>query len=157
VVFACANNEYCELAHYSQVTATCDIAPRAEAYGIPWKIVADGNDLEQVYMAAEEAVEHARAGKGPYFLEFKTYRVAAHYSGDPGGYRAEEEVEPWLEKDPVARSRQKLLDSGMSEEELAGLETEVETELEAALNFGMEAPYPEPADLYTDVFKGVAS
>jgi TPP-dependent pyruvate/acetoin dehydrogenase alpha subunit len=157
LVFACANNEYCELAHYSQVTATCDIAPRAEAYGIPWKIVADGNDLAQVYSAAEEAVEHARAGGGPYFLEFKTYRVAAHYSGDPGGYREPEEVEPWLEKDPIARSRQALIEQGVSEQELDGLEAEIAAELEKALEFGMQAPYPEPEELFTDVFKGVAS
>jgi TPP-dependent pyruvate/acetoin dehydrogenase alpha subunit len=157
LVFACANNEYCELAHYSQVTATCDIAPRAEAYGIPWKIVADGNDLEQVYAASDEAVDHARSGKGPYFLEFKTYRVAAHFSGDPGGYRPPEEVEPWLEKDPIAHSRQALLAGGVSEQELDGLEAQVAEELDAALAFGMEAPYPDPSDLFTDVFKGVAS
>jgi len=157
LVFACANNEYCELAHYSQVTATCDIAPRAEAYGIPWRIVPDGNDLEQVHEAADEAVEHARAGKGPYFVEFKTYRVAAHYSGDPGGYRPEEEVEPWRGRDPIARTRTVLLERGLPEADLERLESEVAAELAGALTFGIEAPYPDPDDLFTDVYKGVTS
>ena len=153
VVFACVNNEYCELAHYREVTSTCDIAPRAEGYGIPWTIVADGNDVEQVYQATAEAVEHARSGEGPYFLEFKTYRVAAHFSGDPGGYRSPEEVKPWLGKDPLARCRARLAEVGLTDDELVALESGVEQELAAALQFAVEGAYPAPQDLFTHVYR----
>lgn len=151
VVFACVNNQYTELAHYREVTATEDVAPRAAGYGIGWKIVGDGNDLEEVYTATAEAVEHARAGEGPYFLEYKTYRIATHFTGDPGAYRAPAEVEEWLTKDPVGRCRERLLAAGVASGTLEDLERDVGRELEEALQYGMASPFPSPEDLFADL------
>ena len=152
LVFVCANNRYTELAHYRETTSTEDIAPRAQGYGIKWEIIEDGNDIERVYEAASKAVESARSGKGPYFIEFKTYRVANHFTGDPGTYRSEEEINEWIPKDPIKRCRFRLLEAGFSEEELTELEQKSGEEVEEAVRLAFAAPYPEASELYTDVY-----
>lgn len=152
LVFVCANNQYIELAHYRETTPTQDIAPRAEGYGMKWNIIEDGNDIEQVFEAANQAVETARSGKGPYFLEFKTYRVANHFTGDPGTYRTQEEVNNWLVKDPIKRCRTRLLEAGLSEKELIESEEKLGEEVEEAVRIAIAAPYPDASELHTDVY-----
>jgi pyruvate dehydrogenase E1 component alpha subunit len=98
VIFACANNRFTEYHPYRDTTATEHIAPRAEGYGAPWKIVDDGNDLTAVCEAMAEAIERARTGGGPTLIEFMTYRIAPHHTGDPCVYRKKEEVESWKKK-----------------------------------------------------------
>lgn len=151
VIFACANNQYTELAHYRETSATTDIAPRAAAYGIPYRIIEDGNDIEACYAAAQVAVEHARGGKGPYFVEFKTYRVSGHFSGDPGSYQPKAEIEAWRHKDPLKRAYDRLLAAGVDAGELAEMDRAVQAEVEAGAAAAMAAPDPAPAELYTDV------
>jgi len=92
LVFACSNNQFVELDRFSNVSPRADVAPRAEAFGMPNPIV-DGNDIAAVWVATERAVQHARSGQGPTFLEFKTYRRSTHYTGDPGGYQPAEELD----------------------------------------------------------------
>lgn len=109
VIFCCVTNQFVEYHPYRDTTCAADIAVRAEAYCMPWKIVADGNDMFETGRAMKEALEHARSGKGPYFLEFKTYRLAPHHTGDPCVYRDAAEVERAWENDPLPRAAEGLL------------------------------------------------
>lgn len=152
LVFALVNNEYAEQSHYMQTSSSKDLAPRAAGFGVPYSIVADGNDVETVYTATAEAVEHARSGKGPILLEYKTYRISAHYNGDPQVYQPREEIEAWRKKDPIARTRARLLAAGCSEAELDAVVQSVAAEVEAARKEALAAPVPDPSELYTDVF-----
>lgn len=108
VIFCCCTNQFVEYHHYRATTCTADIAPRAEGYGMPWMIVEDGNDMFAVGRAMKEAIAHVRTGNGPYFLEFKTYRIAPHHTRDQGLYRDQDKVEEEAKNDPIARSRKSL-------------------------------------------------
>ena len=98
LVFACNNNQFVELDRFSNLTPVTDVALRAEAFGMPNRIV-DGNDIVAVWEATDEAVRRAREGQGPSLLEFKTYRRSTHYTGDPGGYQPPEEIAQWERSD----------------------------------------------------------
>lgn len=116
LIFACVNNQYTELCHYRNLTSTDDIAPRAEGYGMPGVIVKDGNNIIDVYEATAKAVTRARNGEGPTLIEFKTYRLSSHYTGDPGGYQSKEEIEEWRKRDPIPRFRKYLIGKGVLNE-----------------------------------------
>ncbi|NOX62204.1 MAG: thiamine pyrophosphate-dependent dehydrogenase E1 component subunit alpha [Chloroflexi bacterium] len=152
LIFVCNNNQYVELAHYREVVATEDIAPRAGAYGVPYEIV-DGNDITLVYQATERAASRARQGGGPTFLEFKTYRRCTHYTGDPGGYQPKEEIAAWAQKDPIDRCRRLMMAQGLwtAADEQAMLEA-VSAEIEAAVQFAEESPYPDVSTIYEHIY-----
>jgi len=157
IVFACANNQYVELHHYRTVISTDDIAPRATGYGIPNEIVEDGNDLVSVYAAAKKAVDHARNGDGPMMLEFKTYRLSPHFSGDPGGYQPKEEIEMHRKNDPIPKLRTYLMDEGfITEEEHRKILEKNDEEIEEAVAFLEGSPLPDPGSLGEDLYAGPA-
>ncbi len=145
VVFVCENNLYGEFTPMAAVTAGVDIAGRAKAYGMPAAVV-DGNDLHAVHAAATEAVERARAGGGPTLLECRTYRHYGHSKADPAKYRPKAEVEHWLARDPLPRTRERLLADGVPEEEIAGVERRITEQIDRAVAAAKAAPYPDPAD-----------
>jgi pyruvate dehydrogenase E1 component alpha subunit len=154
VIYACENNLYNEYTHYLETTAG-DITQRALAFGIPCH-EADGQDVREVYAAAQQAVEHARAGGGPSFLLFKTYRQKGHHVGDVDRayYRSKEEERDWAEnRDPL-----KILARSLVEEQVADAaaldrkEEEVRTEIQEGVKFALAAPYPAPEEVTTDVF-----
>jgi acetoin:2,6-dichlorophenolindophenol oxidoreductase subunit alpha len=150
VVFVCENNLYAEFTPMAEATAGADIAGRAAAYGTPARTV-DGNDLWAVHDAAAEAVARARAGEGPTLLECRTYRHYGHSKSDPAPYRTKEEVEDWLERDPLKLARPRLLDEGLTEEQVAGVEAAITAQLEQAVENALAAPYPDPvADAATE-------
>jgi TPP-dependent pyruvate/acetoin dehydrogenase alpha subunit len=152
LVFACSNNQFVELDRFSNVTPRTDVAPRAEAYGVPNETV-DGNDITVVWDAVSRAVERARDGGGPTFLEFKTYRRSTHYTGDPGGYQPADEIRAWEMKDPVDRCRALLQGKGILGEDAERLLREqVEAEVEDAVRFAEESPFPDPAELPLDAW-----
>jgi pyruvate dehydrogenase E1 component alpha subunit len=129
-----------------------NIADRAVAYGIPG-IAVDGNDVLAVYEATVKAVERARKGEGPTLIECKTYRHKGHSRVDPAKYRPKEEVEEWLAKDPIKRFKEKLLQEGaITEAEIQQIGQEVAAEIDAAVRFAMESPYPEPEEALEDVY-----
>ena len=155
LVFVCSNNRYVELDHYRNVVATEDIAPRAAGYGIPWEVVKDGNDVAVVHDATEKAVGRARDGGGPTFLEFKTYRRNTHYTGDPGGYQPQEEVDRWAENDPIDRCRKSLMETaGWDEGSDRAMLEEIRAEIEEAVRFAEESAYPDKATLAEQRFAG---
>jgi pyruvate dehydrogenase E1 component alpha subunit len=152
VIFVCENNLYAMGTRQSRVMNIENIADRAVAYGIPG-IAVDGNDVLAVYEATVKAVERARKGEGPTLIECKTYRHKGHSRVDPAKYRPKEEVEEWLAKDPIKRFKEKLLQTKtLTEAEIQRIENEVAAEIEEAVKFAMESPYPEPEEALEDVY-----
>lgn len=116
-------------------------------------LVPDGNDVAAVFDATSEAIARARRGEGPSMLEFKTYRVGPHYTGDAGAYMPPEEVAAWKARDPIARCRARLLsEKALSEGDLLALEKEVEAEVREAIRFAMESSNPSVEDAFSDVY-----
>lgn len=143
VIFFCENNLYGEGTPQSKQAPVADLAIRAEGYAFPGVIV-DGNDVLAVYGATKIAVERARSGKGPTFIEGKTYRYRGHYEGDPMVYRSQEEIESWRQRDPVVTFGQRLRAAGAtSEEELQAIKSEVLAVLDEAVQFAGGSPQPE--------------
>ncbi len=155
VIFICENNLYALFTPNVETTSVKDIADRAKGYGMPG-IIVDGNDAVAVYDVVHEAVQRARAGGGPTFIESKTYRMQGHTAMDRfhlGGYRPKEEVEEWAKKDPVGRLRVRILDTkAASEAELAAIERDAKEEIEAAEKFAQESSYPTVDELFQDVY-----
>jgi len=152
VIFVCENNGYAEATPASYSVAVPDIAARASAYSMPG-IVVDGQDVFAVYEAASAAIRRARAGEGPTLLECKTYRYYGHYSGDPGGYRTEEEINAARARDCIDRFRQEVLRRGLlTEEELSAIDRQVKTQVDEAVEYGRRSPLPTPDLVTTDVY-----
>ena len=153
VVFVCQNNLYAEHTRFEDGTGGGSVAMRAAGYGIPGERV-DGNDPVAVYRAAREAVGRARAGEGPTLLECMTYRFHGHIVGDAMEYMPPEEREAAMAADPVVLYRARLVEEGhASEDELAAMDTEIQAEIDDAVEFAQSSPAPDPAhDLYTDVY-----
>ncbi len=159
VIFICENNQYAISTHISHSMAVKDMADRAIGYGMPGKVV-DGNDVLEVYRATQQAVERARAGEGPSLLECKTYRWRGHTEmNPPKEYRVSgDEYDAWLERCPIKRLKEQLLRDGVTrEEELAAIDSEVSREVEEAVQFGIESPYPPLEDLYADIVAPVGA
>ena len=159
VVFVCENNLYGISMSQARHQAIQDVADRAVAYNIPG-IVVDGNDVFAVYEAMVEAVARARSGQGPTLIECKTYRHRGHFEGDPTTYRASEEVEEWMAKDPLPRAVAYLLDNGIvTEEELKKIDDDLVKEIEDAIKFAEDSPVPSlesiVQDIYTDIVEEV--
>ncbi|SMP60372.1 pyruvate dehydrogenase E1 component alpha subunit [Anoxynatronum buryatiense] len=153
VIFVCENNEWASTTALHEQTAVKDIAVRAVAYDIPGCTV-DGNDVFAVYEAAQEAVERARRGEGPTLLEAKTLRIDGHFVGDPQVYRSREEtMNRFKANDPIIRFEEKAVqDQLLSEEELKTIRDEVEQEIQEAITFALESPFPDVSELYTDLY-----
>jgi TPP-dependent pyruvate/acetoin dehydrogenase alpha subunit len=152
VIFVCENNLYAASTHISHTTRITDIALRAAAYGMPG-VTIDGMDVEAVFRAAATAVARARAGKGPTLIECKTYRYRGHSRGDPGGYRDKAEHAEWSAKDPIERSRARLVDElAVAPGDLAAIEAEAQAQVEAAVAFALASPEPDAASARQHVF-----
>jgi acetoin:2,6-dichlorophenolindophenol oxidoreductase subunit alpha len=139
-VFVCENNFYGEFTPMQQVTGGRDIAGRGSAYGIASALV-DGNDLWAVEGAAREAVARARGEHAPTLLECQTYRHYGHSKSDPATYRPKEEVERWLERDPLKIARDRLLAMGADVE---AAERDAREAMDRAVEAALASPYPEP-------------
>ena len=135
VVYVCENNLYGEFTPYEQVTAG-QIRARAETLEIHAQTI-DGNDVFAVRDAAREAVNRARGGDGPCFIEALTYRFVGHSRSDPGRYRKPGELDEWRERDPLKRLRDSVPDA---DEVDASMESEIAQLIENAL----AAPFPAP-------------
>jgi acetoin:2,6-dichlorophenolindophenol oxidoreductase subunit alpha len=150
VVFVCENNRYMEFTPIEEVTAG-EIRPRAETLGL-WARTVDGMDVWAVRQAAAEAVEHARSGQGPCFLETLTYRFVGHSRSDPGAYRPAGELDEWKARDPIVLLRAQLEADGAVPAALDDLERAVADELERMRERGLAAPFPSA--LETSEFEG---
>jgi acetoin:2,6-dichlorophenolindophenol oxidoreductase subunit alpha len=153
VVFVCENNLYMEYTPIGDVTAVKDpAAGRAAAYGLE-SIVIDGQDADVVYRTAKQAYDRARSGGGPALIECQTYRYSGHSRADPAKYRPEGELDFWKGKrDPIQIYRQRLLDLGVAEQTLTGIEDAVRQKVEEATAICKAAPPPATEILTTDVY-----
>jgi len=156
VLFVCENNLYATQTPLSKRQAKNNIFQRSRIYGIPSRRL-DGNDVLKVYLAAKEAVEYCRSGKGPMLLELMTYRYREHVGPNYDwslGYRTKAEVEESMTgNDPIERWRRRLLKSRTSsEDELAAMLKKVNVEVEANLAKAKADPLPDDNELLTNVY-----
>ena len=154
VVYVCENNLYNEYTHYRETTAG-DVLARPRAFGIPAEAV-DGQDVLAVRAAAALAVERARTGGGPSFLECRTYRFMGHHVGDVDRsyYRSKQEEEEWrTSRDPLELLGAWLRARSLADEAaLRELDDRVSAEVEKGERFALDAPYPDPSEVDRDVY-----
>ncbi len=152
-VLICQNNQFAISVRPWHQTASKTYAVKGRAYGVPSERI-DGNDVLAVYHAVSRAVARARDGGGPTFIEAVTYRVGAHStSDDPSRYRAQEEVDAWLQRDPVQILRRFLLGRGLIDEARdRELEQELNADIAAAVTEAEAHPPPPRASIFDDVY-----
>jgi pyruvate dehydrogenase E1 component alpha subunit len=148
-VFVLEDNKWAESTPESQHSPIRDLSERAKAFGMK-ALRADGQDVEKVYKATRQALDHARSGKGPVFLLCETYRLTGHYVGDPQVYRPKEEVKELREhQDPLDRVREKL---DLSDDDLEAIEHEVEKLVEGSVEFAKAGTDPKPEDALKNIY-----
>ena len=153
LVAVCENNLYATELSFFAATAGQSVAARAASYAIPG-VEVDGQDVLAVYEAAGEAIARARAGEGPSLIECRTYRYVGHHEGDPGtGYRTQEEVAKWKERDPIQLYAERLVADGLvPKADLDQLDDEVKQEVADCVDFALNSPFPSPDELTERVF-----
>jgi pyruvate dehydrogenase E1 component alpha subunit len=153
VVFVCENNGYAQATPIEYAIPIKNIADRAAGYNMPG-VVVDGQDVVDVWRAARIAVDRARTGQGPSFIECKTYRYYGHHQGDdPHRYRTLEEEEKALSRDCIKRFREQVLQKGLlKSDDLEAVEAENSRLIDEAVAFAESSPVPLPSELYTDVY-----
>jgi acetoin:2,6-dichlorophenolindophenol oxidoreductase subunit alpha len=157
VVYVCHNNLYSEHTAFSKTSPVEHVADRAVAYAIP-SMVVDGDDVPAMWDAMTTAIDRARTGSGPTLIEAMTYRLRGHTRYDPMGYIAAGEVEAKVQSDPVPRFRAWLIAEGhATEDELAAIDAQAVRDTQEAWEFANESPYPDVAELYTDVYAPASS
>ncbi len=152
VIFVVENNGYAMGTSVERTSNVRELYTIGEAYDMPSEPV-DAMDVEMVHEAVKRAADRARAGEGPTFLEFKTYRFRGHSMSDPQKYRTKEEVEQWKSRDPLEMVRDRILTNGVATEaELDAIDAKVKDIVEASVKFAEESPYPEPEAAFEDVY-----
>lgn len=150
VIFVCENNGWSEMTPIASILGDCTISERAAGYGMP-AICVDGTDPRAVAAAVAEAAERGRRGHGPSFIEATVARLGGHYNADPQHYRDETDQEDARHRDPVALSRQRLIDAGGSEQEITEVEAAVEDELDSLVERVLASPLPDPESAADEV------
>lgn len=152
VIFICENNNYAMGTSVQRTTNVTDIYKMACSYEMPSEQV-DGMSCEAVHESLERTANAARKGKGPAFIELKTYRYKGHSMSDPAKYRTKKEVEDYKKVDPIEVVRKQILDNKwLTNKEIEVLEEEIEKEVNDAVDFAENSPFPDPSELYTDVY-----
>ncbi len=155
VIFVCENNTYGISVSQKQHQTIKDVSVRAAAYNIPG-VTVDGNDVMAVYEAAGKAIERARAGEGPTLVECKTYRWRGHHEGDPNQgrrYRTMDEVKAWMEKCPIKRFEERLVEEKvLTKPKTKKIREEIQKAIDDSVEYANQSPFPEPQDLYEDVY-----
>ena len=150
LILLCENNLYAEMTPLASSNPLEQIADRAKGYNMR-AMVVDGNDVCAVYDAVGLAARHAREGHGPTFIEARTYRLLGHMIGDSESYRTKEEVAEWRERDPIKRLRAHLAQAeGTTDAEFDVIHARVNAQIESAVSFARQSPYPDPEEVYTD-------
>jgi pyruvate dehydrogenase E1 component alpha subunit len=154
VIYVCENNMYNEYTHYSETTAG-DILARGTAFGVQSESV-DGQDVRAVHAATTRLVDRARRGEGPALLVCNTYRYHGHHVGDINReyYRSKQEEQEWKTgRDPIKLLTSWLMDQKVAEpEQFERIHQEAKLEMEKAVKFAIEAPYPSPDEVDQDVY-----
>lgn len=152
LIFVCQNNLYGLSQPWKKTAYECKLPRRASTYNIPAECV-DGMDVIAVYQAVRKAVDRARAGGGPTFVEAKTYRFLGHYVGDPALYMPQEERDAWRKRDAIIKlGRQLRAWEYITDEEDEQMDADVETELAEGVEFARSSPIPAPEEALTDLY-----
>ena len=151
-LFVCENNGYAEATSPRYSIKIKNIADRAAGYGIPG-VVVNGQNVIEVYAAAERAVQRARKGEGPALIEAKTYRYYGHFEGDAMKYRTDAELNTYLQRDPLKVFREEIAPpAGIDPDNLQAIDVKVDGRLQAAVQFARSSPMPAPEECLTDVY-----
>jgi pyruvate dehydrogenase E1 component alpha subunit len=154
VIYVCENNGYNEYTPFREATAG-DVAARAEAFGVATETL-DGQNVREVYAAASRYVERARKGEGPAFLQCITYRYHGHHVGDVARayYRPKTEEQEWVTtRDPVTLHGEWLMAQGVADRAaLDAIQEELIKEMDAAVEFAVNASYPDPSTVTQDIY-----
>ena len=152
VVFMVINNQFGMGTAIERHSAVTDLSKRGDGYGVPGSR-CDGMDVLDVRAAIEEALRRAREDRTPQLVEAVTYRFRGHSMADPEEYRSKEEVEEWRRRDPIATFRERVTTEGvMSPDDVDALDRDAESEVEDAVAFADQSPFPELDALYDDLY-----
>lgn len=152
VIFVVENNGYAMGTSVARTSNVTELYKIGEAYDMP-SFPVDGMNVEAIHEAVSEAAARARRGDGPTLLEFRTYRFKGHSMSDPQKYRTKEEVEEYKQRDPIEQVLGTIRDhSILSEEELEAIVKKVKTQVEDAVKFAEESPWPDGMDAFKDVY-----
>lgn len=152
MLFCCENNLYAMGTALERSQSQTDLCTKASAYKVQTRSV-DGMDVVAVYEATRDAVEHIRQGRGPFFLEFRTYRFRAHSMFDPQLYRDKAEVEQWKTRGPIHTYSAQLKAQGLLDEPgFLAILAQVDAEVEAAIAYAESGSLEPLEDLSRDVY-----
>jgi len=152
VVYVCENNLYGMSVSVERACAVQDLTKKALAFGMQHDCV-DGQDVLAVRDTVKKWVDFARKDEGPSFIVANTYRYYGHSRSDPRAYRTREEEKFWRERDPIKIFSNKMVEQGiLSREDVNLTEEDVTKRIEEAVDFAMKSPFPEPGELYTDLY-----
>jgi len=152
VIFVCENNGYAMGTSVKRTTNMEDIYKIGLGFDMP-SMPVDGMDPAAVHNAMDEAVQRARAGEGPTFLEIRTYRYKGHSMSDPAKYRTKEELEEYKGRDPLLSTKHAILENNYADDAwFAEVEADVKQVVEASVKFAEESPYPSVDELYKDIY-----
>jgi pyruvate dehydrogenase E1 component alpha subunit len=152
VIFVIENNGYAMGTSVKRTSNVVELYQLGSAYNMPSEPV-DAMNVEAVHRAVAKAAERARNGEGPTLLEFRTYRYRGHSMSDPAKYRTKEEVEEYKKQDPIEQVRATILAKGFAtEEDLEKIDEEIKAEVLDSVDFAEKSPYPDPSEIYTDVY-----
>lgn len=153
VVFIIENNNYAMGTSVERTTNVTDLSKIGLSYEMPSKVV-NGMSPEAVHEAIEEAADRARRGDGPTLLDIRTYRYKGHSMSDPQKYRSKQEVEEWMDQDPIAHCLNVIKENKwMTDKEIEEVEQWVKKEVAESVEFAENSPYPEGKELYEDVYQ----
>jgi pyruvate dehydrogenase E1 component alpha subunit len=152
VIFVIENNGYAMGTSVQRTSNVTELYKLGEAYDMPSEPV-DAMSVEAVHEAVSRAAERARKGDGPTLLEFRTYRYKGHSMSDPAKYRTKEEVEEYKHRDPIEVVRKTILDKKLAtEKDFEAIDHRVNEKVEESVKFAEESKYPDPSEVYKDVY-----
>lgn len=150
VLYICENNQYAMGTSVTRTSNVQDLYKLGLSFDMPSEAV-DGMNPESVHEALTKAAEHIRSGKGPYYLEIKTYRYKGHSVSDPGNYRSKDELKSYMDIDPIKMLELKILDNGIATiDEINTIKSNIKSEIEEAVAFAEASPLPDPTGLWED-------
>lgn len=150
VLYICENNHYAMGTSVERTSNVRDLHQIGEAFSMPNEAV-DGMDPEAVHNALLKAADHIRSGKGPYFLEIKTYRYRGHSVSDPAKYRSKDELNDYKAKDPLLLLEDKIISEKIATKKaIEDIKAKIEDEMADAIKFADESPYPDASALFED-------
>ncbi len=153
VLFLLENNGFGMGTRVERASAQPVIHRLADRHNVRSQRVENGQDVFAVHEATLDAIKHVRDGNGPYFLEVMTYRFRGHSMADPVEYRQQQEVEPWLDMDPIRLLSSRLLEDDLvTPDEIDSIDEGVESEVNAAIQFALDSPFPSPDALFANVY-----